>query len=169
MPAGVVEDFAQAILLDPSLAPELLPELARARYVGGDPQGAIEDYTRAIEIGPDAVIEDLKAAGLRGCGGAGFPGISTSESDAASAARASSSASRASSSAVSASRASRLSTIGDGVRNTARIHGVTPADLSEKKTSDSAVPSSRASQTTRKPRFSDVFIGCVLPTGRVLD
>ena len=28
---------------------------------------------RAIEIGPDGVIEDLKAAGLRGCGGAGFP------------------------------------------------------------------------------------------------
>ncbi len=50
------------------LAPEPLPDLTSYQAAGG---GA--GLSRAREIGPTAVIEAVRAAGLRGRGGAGFP------------------------------------------------------------------------------------------------
>lgn len=35
--------------------------------------GGGEAYRRARGVGPDAVVDEIRAAGLRGRGGAGFP------------------------------------------------------------------------------------------------
>ncbi|MFS8638679.1 MAG: NADH-quinone oxidoreductase subunit F, partial [Gemmatimonadota bacterium] len=36
-------------------------------------RGGYEALKKALEMGPDAVIEEVKKSGLRGRGGAGFP------------------------------------------------------------------------------------------------
>ncbi len=44
-----------------------------AMNLAGDPDFTGAAYARAVELGPDAVIETLRESGLQGRGGAGFP------------------------------------------------------------------------------------------------
>ncbi|MGH9053958.1 MAG: hypothetical protein ACRDWX_13305, partial [Acidimicrobiia bacterium] len=51
----------------------LLPDSPLSSLSDYQAQGGGEGLRRALEIGPQAVAEEVRRAGLRGRGGAGFP------------------------------------------------------------------------------------------------